>query len=61
MVSRHMTQPNNRVTTKVVNLRDLVQKAAGKDYKKPDPAYQFSNGRKFQSTDDKATGIYQPS
>lgn len=52
---------NQRVTVRTINLKDLVQKAAGKDYKKPETVYQFSNGRKFESTDDKPTGIYQPS
>jgi hypothetical protein len=39
----------NRVHTKNLNWRELVQKQWGKDYAKPDPGYEFSNGRKFET------------
>jgi hypothetical protein len=56
-----MTQQTQQVTVRTVNYKDLVQKAAGKDWKKPEVVYQFSGGRKFESTDDKETGIYRQS
>lgn len=54
-----MSQNNQPVTTRTVNYKDLVVKAAGKDWKKPETVYQFSNGRKFESTDANETGIYR--
>lgn len=50
---------DQRVTTQTVNYKDLVVKAEGKDYKKPEPSYEFSNGRKFESTDATESGIYK--
>lgn len=39
--------------------KEMVDKAAGKDKNKPDVAYEFSNGRKFDSTDSTSSGIYE--
>lgn len=47
-----MTTPNQndqRVTTKVISWKELVMKRWGKDYNKPDPGYEFSNGRKMET------------
>ncbi len=55
-----MSQQNQYpVTTRTGNYKDLVVKAHGKDWKKPETVYQFSNGRKFESTDQYETGIYR--
>jgi hypothetical protein len=37
------------VRTKVIDWKQLVQQRWGKDWAKPDPAYEFSNGRKFDT------------
>lgn len=39
--------------------KEIVQKAQGKDAAKPDVVYEFSNGRKFESTDATDHGIYE--
>jgi hypothetical protein len=39
--------------------KEIVQKAQGKDAAKPDVVYEFSNGRKFDSTDSNSNGIYE--
>lgn len=47
-----MTTPNQNeqlVKTRDVSWKDLVQKKWGKEYTKPDPGYEFSNGRKFET------------
>lgn len=47
-----MSQTNGSealVKTKTLNWRELVQKAWGKEANKPDPGYEFSNGRKFDT------------
>jgi hypothetical protein len=50
-------------TVPVVNtsysFADLVKKAEGEDYNKPDIAYEFSNGSKKESTDKTSSGIYE--
>jgi hypothetical protein len=38
------------VRTKPIDYAALVKRAAGKDWNKPEPAYEFSNGRKFDDT-----------
>lgn len=45
-------------TTRTLNWLSLVTER-DPDREKPDPAYQFSNGRKFESTDHAETGIYR--
>lgn len=55
---------SSEVTTRILNWRDLVLKAWGDDYYKPDTAYRFSsgklnNGREFQSTDNSDHGVYE--
>lgn len=37
----------------------LVKKKWGKEWTKPDVAYQFSNGRRFYSTDRAESGVYK--
>lgn len=39
--------------------KELVQKAWGKDWNKPEKAYEFSGGREFESTDRTESGIYK--
>lgn len=47
-----------QVRTRELSYKELVQKTWGKDWKKPDPAYEFS-GRTFESTDRTDSGIYE--
>lgn len=44
------------VKTRTLNWKEIVMKQWGKDYHKPDPGYEFSNGRKFD--DPKQGGPY---
>jgi len=47
------------VQTKPVDYAALVRKVLGKEYNEKDVAYQFSNGREFDSTDgDINSGLY---
>lgn len=54
--------PNNlgaRVSVRDLNWQQLVQRAWGAEYVAPDHgAYEFSNGRKWDSTDRGLTGLY---
>lgn len=54
--------PNNlgaRVSVRDLNWQQLVQRAWGAEYVAPDKgAYEFSNGRKWDSTDRGLTGLY---
>ena len=38
------------VRTKPLDYAALVKRAEGKDWGKPEPAYEWSNGRKFDDT-----------
>lgn len=49
----------NPVTTRTVDYKRLIQDQNGKDHQKPEVVYQFSNGRKFDSTDKAESGIYR--
>ena len=40
-------------------MKELAQQAEGKDWNKPEVVYEFSNGRKFESTDNTDSGIYE--
>jgi hypothetical protein len=47
-----MSETNSRealVKTRTLSWKELVQKKWGKDWTKPDPGYEFSNGRKFET------------
>ena len=54
--------PNNlgaRVSARDFNWGDLVRRAWGPEFNMPDKgAYEFSNGRKWESTDRGLTGLY---
>lgn len=48
-----------KVTTKSIDWNQQVRSAWGAEFSAPDHgAYEFSNGRKFDSTDKGMTGIY---
>ena len=52
---------NTKVTTRTTSWLDMAQRAWGGAFKAPDPGiYEFSNGRKFDSTDQSNEGIYGP-
>ena len=51
--------PQNKVQTRDFDWKSLVSKSWGKDYKKPDTAYEFSNGRKFEDTTEQGGSFYQ--
>ena len=46
-----MDELRQLVHTSTRSWADLVRKAWGKEYTKPDVVYEFSGGRKFESTD----------
>lgn len=46
-----------RVRTRTLSWREIAQKAWGKEWNKPEPAYQFSGGRTFD--DPKNGGPYR--
>ena len=49
----------NKVKTRVTNWLDLAMRAWGSEFHAPDHGiYEFSNGRKWDSTDKGLTGIY---
>ncbi len=47
------------VTTRVLNWGAEVRKAWGDEYQKPDVAYEWSNGKKHESTDRSESGFYR--
>ena len=47
------------VTTREIDYAAEVKKQWGKEWNKPEVVYEFSNGRKFESTDRTASGIYE--
>lgn len=47
------------VTTRVINWGAEVRKIWGDEYHKPDVVYEFSNSRKFESSDRGTTGFYR--
>lgn len=48
------------VTTRNFSLNEMVRRAWGSEFAAPDHgAYEFSNGRRFDSTDLGTTGIYR--
>lgn len=42
-----------------IGWKQLVERKEKEDLKKPEDVYQFSNGRKFKSTDRGTTGVYK--
>ena len=53
------TQYPPPVTTSSRDFLSLVVEAEGKDWKKPEIVYTFSNDRKFENTDRGTSGIYK--
>ena len=50
---------NTKVTTRTTSWLDLAQRAWGSEFRAPDHGiYEFSNGRKFDSTDKTNEGLY---
>ena len=47
-------------TQRVIDFKSLVVKAFGDQWLNPETAYEFSNGRKFESSDQSTSGIYVP-
>ncbi len=47
------------VTTRILNWGAEVRKAWGDEYQKPDVAYEWSNGKKHESTDRTENGFYR--
>jgi hypothetical protein len=58
-VTDSVKQPNTKTLS--VNWGAEVKKALGAEYSRPDIAYEFSNGRKFNSTDQSDHGVYEHS
>lgn len=49
-----------QVRFRTLSWEEMVKRAWGKEWNKPDVVYEFSNNRKFESTDSQDTGIYEP-
>lgn len=50
----------NEVNHSEIDWLTLVQKSWGKEWKKPDIAYEWSNGRKFEDTTEQGGSFYEP-
>lgn len=50
---------SQKVNARKFPIRDMVLKAWGKEWAKPEIVYEFSNNRKFESTDLTTSGIYK--
>jgi hypothetical protein len=49
----------NKVVTRTISWQDMVMRAWGAEWNAPDRGiYEWSSGRKFDSTDRNDTGIY---
>lgn len=48
-----------QVQTRQFTIKEMADRADGKDRNKPEVVYEFSNGRKFESTDATESGIYK--
>lgn len=48
-----------KVTTSQFSWEQMCIQAWGEEWNKPDTAYEFSNGKKKDSTDRYTTGIYR--
>lgn len=57
-MANNMTQ-SRPVTVRHDTALARVRKAWGPEYDKSDVVYEFSNGRKFESSDRGTTGIYR--
>lgn len=53
-----MDNEEQKVRTRTLNWDEIVKKSWGKDWTKPDPAYEFSGNRTFD--DPKVGGPYTP-
>ena len=53
-----MSDPNDNITVREYDWRSLVV-LYDPDHYKADVAYEFSNGRKFLSTDKSDSGVYE--
>jgi len=51
--------PQDKPTFLVRSWKVLVLKAFGPDYNRSDECYEFSNGRKFESSDRGDSGVYE--
>lgn len=52
--------PTDPPTQRITDLKTIVVKAWGDQWLKPETAYEWSNGRKFESSDQSTSGIYVP-
>lgn len=52
-------QNTKPVTTRKTDFAAEARKHWGDEYYKPDAAYEWSNGKKYESTDRGTTGFYR--
>ncbi len=45
-------------TTRIIDFKSIVRRLEGKNWTKPETAYVFSNGRRFNNTDEAPGGPY---
>lgn len=53
-----MPNDTNAPSSRLIDWAALVRKAWGPEFNQPDKAYEFSNGKAFNSTDGNRGGIY---
>ena len=59
MAASNLSNLGNKVVTRTISWQDLAMRAWGSEFNAPDRGiYEFSNGRKYDSTDMNTTGIY---
>lgn len=50
----------NETSFREIDWQALVQKSWGKEWKKPDIAYEFASGKNFQDTTEQGGSFYEP-
>ena len=61
MSKANLSNLGGKVTTRNISWTDLCSRAWGSEFRAPDHGvYEFSGGRKYDSTDPGITGIYSP-
>lgn len=55
-----MANENQSTPTRLIDWRSLVNRLLGEEKRNDEVVYEFSNGRKFKTTDHTTSGIYEP-
>jgi hypothetical protein len=52
-------EANEKPSFRTTSLSAAIKKSWGTEWSRPDIAYEMSNGRKFDSTDRRESGVYK--